>query len=87
VVQKILLSVGLVLKRESGEQLQKILGDRLPEEVGVDVEVVAHEAVADPGGGRHGTSGIAAVPLGLMLVAASPADDLVSLVSASRGSS
>jgi hypothetical protein len=36
--------VGLVLEREGGKHLRTVLGDRLPEDVEVDVEVVMDEA-------------------------------------------
>jgi hypothetical protein len=46
---------GLVLGREDGEQLREVLGDRLPEDVEIDVEVVVDEAVArrPPGRGNR----------------------------------
>ena len=50
-------SVGFVLGREDGEQLREVFGDRLPEDVEVDVEVVVDEAVAHAGGGAPGDRG------------------------------
>jgi hypothetical protein len=44
-------SVGLDVGWQGGEQLREVLGDRLPEDVEVDVEVVVDESVAHAGGG------------------------------------
>jgi hypothetical protein len=64
-----LSGVGLVLAREDGEQLREVLGDRLPEDVEVDVEVVVDKAVAHARGGaprnlRHRCPALRADALG-----------------------
>ena len=73
-------------RRERGQQCREVIGDRRPQNVEIDVEVVMNQAVAHPRRGRPCTVGYSERVSVLTCFAASPTIS-TSLVSARRSTS